>query len=184
MSDFIAPKDSGINDYIGYFAVSAGFGQEEMVKKFEADHDDYSVIMVKALTDRLAEAFAEALHQDIRKTHWGYARGEDLNLQDILNIKYQGIRPAPGYPTQPDHTEKDTMWNVFDIKNKTGIELTESKAMMPASSVCGLVFGHKDAKYFSLDEITKEQVTDYSKRKGVDVEFSEKWLGTILGYSD
>lgn len=147
---------------MGYFAVSAGFRQQEMIAKFEADQDDFSIIMVKAITDRLAEAIAEALHTDVRKTHWGYSPDENLNLNDTLNIKYRGIRPAPGYPTQPDHTEKDTMWNTFKIFEETEIELTESKAMIPASSVSGLYFAHKDAKYFSLDEISKDQVDDYS----------------------
>ena len=182
MSDFIAPKESGIQDYIGLFAVSAGFRQEEACARFEADHDDYSVIMLKTLSDRLAEAFAEQLHTIVRKDLWGYSPNEDLSVAEILNVKYQGIRPAAGYPSQPDHTEKITMWNLMDVKEKTGIELTESLAMNPASSVSGLYFGNEHAHYFAVEEICKDQVEDYSRRKGQPIKEVEKWLSTILSY--
>lgn len=147
------------------FAVSAGFKQEEICKKFEQDHDDYSIIMLKTLTDRLAEAFAEKMHELVRQELWGY-NTSSFSMEDILNVKYQGIRPAPGYPSQPDHTEKLTMWALMKIKEETGIELTESLAMFPASSVSGLYFANPDAYYFSLGEICKDQVVDYAKRKG------------------
>lgn len=182
LGDFIAPKSSGITDYIGCFAVGAGFGCEELVKKFEADHDDYSLIMAKALADRLAEAFAETLHERVRKELWGYAANESLNADDLIKIKYQGIRPAPGYPAQPDHTEKTTMWKTFDIEAKTGIVLTESLAMSPGASVSGLYFANKHAKYFAVGKITKEQVVDYAKRKQQTVAEVEKWLGPNLAY--
>ena len=182
MGDFIAPKESGVTDYIGMFAVSAGFKQDDLCKKFEADHDDYNYILVKSLTDRLAEAFAEQMHHEVRKQYWGYSPEETLDVKQILAVKYQGIRPAPGYPSQPDHTEKETMWNVMKVKEETGIELTESLAMLPASSTCGLYFGNKCASYFSVDEIQLDQVESYAKRKGMKLETAEKWLAPILGY--
>ena len=156
MSDFIAPKDSGKTDYIGGFAVSAGFKQEELCQQYVASGDDYNNMMVKTLTDRLAEAFSEQLHQEVRKDLWGYSPEEDLSVADCLAVKYQGIRPAPGYPSQPDHTEKSIMWDLMQIKEQTGIELTESLAMAPASSVCGLYFGNPNAYYFGVEEICKD----------------------------
>lgn len=182
VSDFIAPAKSGVPDYIGQFAVTCGFGTDEMCKVFEADNDDYSVIMAKALADRLAEAYAELLHEQMRKEYWGYAPDEALDAHALHQLKYQGIRPAPGYPSQPDHNEKITMWNLLDAKARTGIELTDSLAMHPAASVSSLVFAHPKSEYFAVGKITKEQVTDYSKRKTADVEFVEKALGPILGY--
>ena len=164
------------------FAVSTGFGQDELVAQFEKDHDDYAIIMVKSLTDRLAEAFAEKLHEDVRKTLWGYAKEETLEKKDLLNVKYKGIRPAPGYPSQPDHTEKETMWKLMQPKEACGIELTESLAMNPASSVSGLYFANPSSEYFSIGEITKEQLDDYVNRKGFTVEQGEKWLGPNLSY--
>lgn len=182
MSDFIAPKSGGKKDYIGFFAVSAGFGQNEVCKQYVESGDDYNNMMVKTLTDRLAEAFSEQLHQEVRKTIWGYSPDEDLSVADCLAVKYQGIRPAPGYPSQPDHTEKCTMWDLLKIKEETGIELTESLAMDPASSVCGLYFGNPNAYYFACDEICKDQVASYAQRKNMDKKDVEKWLSTILSY--
>jgi len=182
MSDFIAPKESGVRDYIGMFAVSAGFRQEEACKQFEKDNDDYSVIMIKTLADRLAEAFSEQLHVEVRKSLWGYSPDEDLSHADILNVKYQGIRPAPGYPSQPDHTEKLTMWDIMKVKEMTGIELTESLAMNPASSVSGLYFANPHSYYFAVEEVCKDQVVDYAQRKGQAVHEVEKWLSPILSY--
>ena len=180
--DYIAPQNSGIKDYLGLFAVSGGFGVDELEKKYKSEHDDYSIIMVKALADRLAEAFAERLHEEVRRDYWGYVSDEQLNLDDKLKIKYQGIRPAPGYPSQPDHTEKITMWKILKVHEQTSIELTESLAMLPAASVSGLYFSHPFAKYFAVGKITKDQVTDYAQRKGISVEEAEKWLSPILSY--
>ncbi|XP_023220424.1 methionine synthase-like isoform X2 [Centruroides sculpturatus] len=182
LSDFVAPEDSGINDYIGMFAVSAGFGCKEMCNRLEENLDDYGVIMVKALADRLAEAFAEMLHEKVRKELWGYSSDESLDSFALHKIKYQGIRPAPGYPTQPDHTEKITMWKLMKVEEATGIRLTESLAMDPAASVCGLYFSHPEAVYFSTGKIARDQVEDYAKRKGFPVDKVEKWLAPILGY--
>jgi 5-methyltetrahydrofolate--homocysteine methyltransferase len=156
MADFIAPKESGVKDYIGMFAVSAGFKQDEACKKFIEEGDDYSVIMIKALSDRLAEALAEELHVEVRKNLWGYSPNENLNAADILNVKYQGIRPAPGYPSQPDHTEKLFMWDLMKVKETIGIELTESLAMNPASSVCGLYFANPHSHYFAVEEVCRD----------------------------
>eukprot|EP01115_Flamella_aegyptia_P013764 TRINITY_DN7517_c0_g1_i1.p1 TRINITY_DN7517_c0_g1~~TRINITY_DN7517_c0_g1_i1.p1 ORF type:complete len:1241 (+),score=371.97 TRINITY_DN7517_c0_g1_i1:51-3773(+) len=180
--DFVASKSSGITDYVGLFAVSTGFGIQTLEQKYKSDHDDYSSIMLKALADRLAEAFAELLHEEVRKTHWGYVPAENINLDDKLKVKYQGIRPAPGYPSQPDHTEKTTMWNLMKIKENTGIELTDSLAMLPAASVSGLYFAHPHAKYFAVGKIAKDQVVDYASRKGISVEEAERWLAPILSY--
>lgn len=154
MADFVAPEDAGVKDYIGAFAVSAGFKQEELCSKYLAEGDDYNNIMVKTLTDRLAEAFAEYLHVIVRQELWGYAPAERLSTADVLNVRYQGIRPAPGYPSQPDHTEKTTMWNLMKIQEQTGIALTESLAMHPASSVSGLYFANPHAHYFACQEIS------------------------------
>ena len=175
LSDFIAPKESKVKDYIGAFAVTAGIGIEPVLKKFEKEHDDYKSIMVKALADRLAEAFAELLHEEVRKEYWGYAPKEKLG-------KYQGIRPAPGYPAQPDHTEKPTLFKLLEVEKYAKISLTESLAMYPAASICGLYFAHPKSKYFAVGKIDKDQVTDYAKRKGLKVEEVEKWLGPNLGY--
>ena len=182
MSDFIAPKSSGKLDYIGAFAVSAGFKQDELCKKYVESGDDYNNMLVKTLTDRLAEAFSEQLHQEVRKEIWGYSPQENLTVQECLAVKYQGIRPAPGYPSQPDHTEKRVMWDLMKIKEETGIELTESLAMAPASSVCGLYFGNPNAYYFGVEEICKDQVQSYAGRKKTDMKEIEKWLAPILSY--
>jgi 5-methyltetrahydrofolate--homocysteine methyltransferase len=164
------------------FAVSTGFGVEALEQQFKSQHDDYSSIMLKALADRLAEAFAEKLHEEVRKNYWGYAKNEDINMDDKIKVKYQGIRPAPGYPGQPDHTEKVTMWKLLDVETSTGIKLTESMAMFPAASVSGLYFANPGSRYFAVGKITEEQVQDYAKRKGSSVAEVEKWLGPILSY--
>lgn len=182
MADFIAPKETGIQDYIGMFAVSAGFKQEEACQRFDGGQDDYSVMMIKTLSDRLAEAFAEHLHVLVRKELWGYSPQEALSQAEILDVKYQGIRPAAGYPSQPDHTEKRTMWELMRVKEETGIELTESLAMNPASSVSGLYFANAHSHYFAVEEICKDQVEDYARRKAQPVPEVEKWLSTILSY--
>ncbi len=182
LSDYIAPKDSGRIDWIGAFAVTAGIGTGELVNKFEADHDDYNSIMTKALADRLAEAFAEHLHQLVRQKYWGYSPGEELNNDDLIKEKYQGIRPAPGYPAQPDHTEKTIIFSLLDVERNTSIRLTENLAMFPAASVSGLYFGHPEAKYFNVGKINKDQVLDYHKRKGMSMDEVERWLGPTLNY--
>ncbi|KAK7077289.1 hypothetical protein SK128_014227 [Halocaridina rubra] len=182
MSDFIAPKETGLKDYIGMFAVSAGFGTDELCSKFQKDYDDYSIILAKAIADRLAEAFAEELHERVRKDLWGYAGAEYLEVNDLHKIKYQGIRPAPGYPSQPDHQEKITMWNVMKVEELTGICLTEALAMTPAASVSGLYFANPNSYYFAVGKLEKDQILDYSQRRGMDVVDVERWLGSNLSY--
>uniref|UniRef100_A0A2K6C670 Methionine synthase n=1 Tax=Macaca nemestrina TaxID=9545 RepID=A0A2K6C670_MACNE len=181
LSDFIAPLHSGIRDYLGLFAVAC-FGVEELSKAYEDDGDDYSSIMVKALGDRLAEAFAEELHERVRRELWAYCGSEQLDVADLRRLRYEGIRPAPGYPSQPDHTEKLTMWRLADIEQSTGIRLTESLAMAPASAVSGLYFSNLKSKYFAVGKISRDQVEDYALRKNMAVAEVEKWLGPILGY--
>lgn len=178
-ADFIAPK--GYKDHLGMFAVSC-FGCDELVAKFEAEHDDYSKIMSQALADRFVEAFAEYIHRVIRTESWGYAENEQLNEADLLKIKYDGIRPAPGYPSQPDHTEKSTMWNVIKAEELAGIALSESLSMMPASSVSALVFAHPESQYFAVGQVGKDQVTSYAERKKMDLPLCERWLSPILNY--
>ena len=173
---------SGKTDWIGAFAVTAGIGTGELVSKFEAEHDDYNGIMVKALADRLAEAFAEHLHELVRKKYWGYSAEEEFSNDDLIKEKYQGIRPAPGYPAQPDHTEKTIIFDMLDVEENTSIRLTENLAMYPAASVSGLYFAHPEAKYFNVGKIGKDQVLDYHKRKGMSLEEAEKWLSPILNY--
>jgi 5-methyltetrahydrofolate--homocysteine methyltransferase len=182
LSDFVAPRDSGKIDYVGGFAVTTGIGIDELVAKFEADHDDYNSIMVKALADRLAEAFAERMHQRVRTEFWGYAKDERLDNESLIREKYQGIRPAPGYPACPDHTEKAKLFELLDVTRRTSIRLTESFAMMPASSVSGLYFSHPGSQYFGVGKIQADQVADYAKRRGVEQRFMEKWLAPNLGY--
>jgi 5-methyltetrahydrofolate--homocysteine methyltransferase len=178
-SDFIAP--AGYKDHMGMFAVSC-FGCDALVKKYEAENDDYSKIMAQALADRFVEAFAEYLHREIRVNLWGYAAGEQLNEADLLKIKYDGIRPAPGYPSQPDHTEKTAMWSVLQAKDLAGIDLSESLSMMPASSVSALVFAHPESEYFAVGQVDKEQVQSYAGRKKMDLEVCERWLSPVLNY--
>jgi 5-methyltetrahydrofolate--homocysteine methyltransferase len=187
LADFISPKavtSSGVekNDYIASFALTTGIGIDEHVKRFEADHDDYSAIMIKALADRLAEAFAELMHKKVRKEFWGYAKNETLSNSDLIKEEYAGIRPAPGYPAQPDHTEKLTIWKLLDVEKNTGITLTDSLAMVPTAAVSGLYFSHPQSHYFGIGKINKEQVEDYAKRKGMKFEEAEKWLGPNLSY--
>ncbi|XP_071078778.1 methionine synthase-like isoform X1 [Haliotis cracherodii] len=181
LSDFVAPKTSGVEDYIGLFAVSTGFGTTEMCQQFTAQYDDYSIIMAKALADRLAEAYAEEMHERVRKEFWGYCTDESMSAQDLHKIKYQGIRPAPGYPSQPDHTEKQTMWRLLDA-DSVGIKLTESLAMDPAASVSGLYFANPCSSYFAVGKVDKEQVQDYAERKKTDVREVERWLAPVLAY--
>ena len=180
LSDFIAPKSSGKIDWIGAFAVTAGIGVKYLVQKYEKQNDDYSAIMVKAIADRLAEALAERLHQRVRTEFWGFASHEKLTNDDIIKERYNGIRPAPGYPACPDHTEKQKIWDLLDVEKHTGISLTESYAMDPAASVSGWYFAHPDSQYFSLGKITKEQVEDYAKRKGIEKEMVEKYICRIV----
>jgi len=183
LADFVAPADSGKSDYLGMFAVSAGFGTSEKAATFEKDHDDYNSILIKSVADRLAEAAAEYLHELVRKKHWGYAISEHLSNTELIKETYQGIRPAPGYPACPDHTEKPVIWEVLDVEKQIGILLTESYAMYPAASVSGYYFSHPEAKYFGLGKIQKDQAIDYSHRKGLPIEVVEKWLAPNLAYS-
>lgn len=182
LSDFVAPKDTGKEDYLGAFVVSCGFGADVLAKKFEADLDDYNSIMVKALADRLAEAFAEYLHQKVRKEYWGYARTEELNNEELIKERYTGIRPAPGYPACPDHLEKRKLFDIMDVEKEIGVTLTESYAMHPAASVSGWYFANKASRYFGLGKIQKDQVHDYAKRKQMSVQEIEKWLAPNLAY--
>jgi 5-methyltetrahydrofolate--homocysteine methyltransferase len=176
LADFIAPKDSGKKDYIGCFCVTTGFGVDEKALAFEKQLDDYNSILVKALGDRLAEAFAEYLHLKVRKEIWGYASNESLSNQDLINEEYKGIRPAPGYPACPDHLEKPTIWKLLNVEQEIGVRLTENMAMWPASSVSGYYFAHPDSKYFGLGKIKEDQVIDYAKRRGISTEMATKWL--------
>jgi 5-methyltetrahydrofolate--homocysteine methyltransferase len=182
LADFVAPKESGVPDHIGAFAVTAGIGIEPHVQRFEKAHDDYSAIMLKALADRLAEAFAERMHERVRKEFWGYANSEVLDNEALIDEKYQGIRPAPGYPACPDHTEKALLWKLIDPEQNAGIRLTESYAMYPAAAVSGWYFSHPSSRYFGLGKINEDQVHDYAKRKGMDVKTIERWLSPVLGY--
>jgi 5-methyltetrahydrofolate--homocysteine methyltransferase len=182
LADFIAPKETGVKDYIGAFAVTAGIGEAEALKRHIKATDDYGRIMLKALADRLAEAFAEAMHARVRRELWGYAKGEKLSNEDMIAEKYVGIRPAPGYPAQPDHTEKATIFKLLDARNVADIELTESFAMMPGASVSGLYFSHPDSHYFGVGKIERDQVEDYAGRKGWDIAEAERWLSPVLNY--
>jgi len=182
LSDFIAPKSSNKADYIGAFAVTAGIGIDKKVAEFEADHDDYNSIMIKALADRLAEAFAELMHEKTRKEIWAYAEAESLSSQELIKEDYKGIRPASGYPACPDHTEKSKLWDLLDIEDKTGITITEHFAMLPTASVSGWYFSHPESKYFAVGKIAKDQTEDYAKRKSMALETAERWLSPNLGY--
>lgn len=180
LADFIAPKDSGKTDYIGAFCVTTGFGVDEWAAEFETKLDDYSSIMVKALADRLAEAFAEYLHEKVRKEIWGYALDEVLSAEELIDEKYKGIRPAPGYPACPDHLEKPTIWKLLNVEHEIGVKLTENMAMWPASSVSGYYFGNPESKYFGLGKIKEDQVIDYSKRRNIATEVATKWLNPTI----
>ena len=181
LADFVAGKSASAGDYIGAFAVSTGFGADELVKKFKADNDDYNAIMTEALADRLAEAFAEYLHKRVRD-EWGYGRSESLSIEQLIDEQYRGIRPAAGYPACPDHTEKWTLWKLLDAEKNSGIKLTESCAMWPGSSVSGLYFSAPQSKYFAVGKLDRDQVLDYHRRKGMDLAEIERWLGPYLNY--
>ncbi len=182
LADFIAPKDSGVADYLGGFAVTTGLGEEDAIERHIKKTDDYTRILAKALCDRLAEAFAEAMHERVRRELWGYARNETLTPDDLIVEKYSGIRPAPGYPAQPDHTEKATLWRLMDVETATGISLTESYAMWPGSSVSGLYFANPASHYFGVGRVERDQVEDYARRKGWSVAEAERWLAPVLNY--
>jgi 5-methyltetrahydrofolate--homocysteine methyltransferase len=181
LSDFVAPRDSGLADYVGAFTVTAGIGEDDVAERFKRANDDYSAILVKALADRLAEALAERLHQRVRREFWGYASDEALGRDELIAEKYRGIRPAPGYPAQPDHTEKGTLFRLLQAE-RIGVKLTESYAMWPGAAVCGLYFSHPQSHYFGVGKIEHDQVEDYAKRKGWSVAEAEKWLAPILNY--
>ena len=181
LADFIAPKETGLADYLGAFAVTAGIGAAELAARFEKAHDDYNAIMVKALADRLAEALAEWMHKEARIA-WGFGGDEDLTSEDLLRERYRGIRPAPGYPASPDHSEKATLFAMLDAERAAGITLTENFAMLPAASVCGLYLSHPQARYFAVGKIGRDQVLDYQRRKGLELRAIERWLGPYLNY--
>jgi 5-methyltetrahydrofolate--homocysteine methyltransferase len=181
LADFIAPRETGLADTIGCFAVTSGLGLRELCERFRAGHDDYNAILAEALADRLAEAFAECLHRQVRR-EWGYGAGENLSPAELIQEKYRGIRPAPGYPACPDHTEKAAIWRLLDAEARTGIRLTESYAMWPGSSVCGVYFAHPESRFFSLGRFGRDQVEDYSRRKGMSVAEVERWLAPNLNY--
>jgi len=184
LADFVAPKELGKQDYMGFFAVTTGIGIEKLIDKYEADHDDYNSIMIKSLADRLAEAFAEKMHELVRTEYWGFGKGEVLSNEEIIREKYVSIRPAPGYPACPDHTEKRKLFNLLDAEKETGIILTESYAMYPTAAVSGFYFAHPDSKYFAVGKISKDQVEDYAQRKGDSIDYIEKWLSPILAYDN
>jgi 5-methyltetrahydrofolate--homocysteine methyltransferase len=179
IADFVAPAPA--KDFVGAFAVTSGHGLPDLVKKFKAQHDDYNIIMAEALADRFAEAFAEYMHKSARDL-WGFGKDENLTPEELIREKYRGIRPAPGYPAQPDHTEKHQIWKLLDVDNTAGITLTESLAMFPGSSVSGLYFGHPESKYFAVGKIERDQLEDYARRKGMSVAEAEKWLMPYLNY--
>ena len=182
LSDFVAPVESGKADWLGAFAVSAGFGIEAHMQAFRAQHDDYSAIMLEALCYRFVEALSERMHERVRKEFWGYAAAETLDNDAMIAEQYQGIRPAPGYPACPDHTEKGTLWQLLDVEAQIGMKITESFAMYPAASVSGWYFSHPESRYFGIGRIARDQVEDYAKRKGMTLEQAERWLAPVLGY--
>jgi 5-methyltetrahydrofolate--homocysteine methyltransferase len=182
LADFVAPEGSGLNDYVGAFAVTAGDGLDVLVEQFEADHDDYSAIMAKALADRFAEAAAEWLHEKVRKQDWGYAAEEQLDNEQLIRETYRGVRPAPGYPACPDHTEKASLWQMIQPDKHIGIDLTESFAMLPMASVSGFYFSHPEARYFAVGKIEQDQVKDYASRKNQPLDTTERWLAPVLNY--
>ena len=182
LSDFVAPKSSNTDDFIGAFALTAGIGTDKLVAQYEKENDDYNAIMVKAIADRLAEAFAECLHDHVRRHNWGYASKENLSVEELIDEKYIGIRPAPGYPACPDHTEKDVLWRLLSVRENIGLSLTENYAMSPAASVSGWYFSHPNARYFGLGKINRDQVDDYAKRKSMSLTEAEKWLASSLSY--
>ena len=182
LADYVAPTGTGIADYVGAFAVTAGIGIESHLERFEKDHDDYSSILLKALADRLAEALAEYLHERVRKEFWGYDAGEELSNDELIAEAYRGIRPAPGYPACPDHTEKAKLWELLDVEASIGLRLTDSFAMYPTAAVSGFYFSHPDARYFSVGQLSRDQVESYARRKGMHIAEAERWLSPNLGY--
>jgi 5-methyltetrahydrofolate--homocysteine methyltransferase len=184
LADFVAPRDSGVKDWIGAFAVTAGLGVDEKVREFEARHDDYRSIMLKSLADRLAEALAERMHERVRREFWGYAPDERFSSDDLIREGYRGIRPAPGYPACPEHSEKATLWRMLDAEHKAGINLTENFAMFPTAAVSGWYFSHPEARYFQVGQIDADQVESYARRKGWTAEEARRWLAPLLGYEE
>jgi 5-methyltetrahydrofolate--homocysteine methyltransferase len=182
LADFVAPRESAIPDYFGAFAVSTGFGCDELVAQFDRDHDIYHSIMVKALADRLAEAFAERLHELVRREFWGYAADEALDPTSLIDERYRGIRPAPGYPACPDHSEKPLLWDLLDVERNTGMTLSSNFAMTPAASICGWYLANPGSRYFGVGQLNRDQVADYARRKGMEVRDTERWLASNLGY--
>jgi 5-methyltetrahydrofolate--homocysteine methyltransferase len=182
LADFVAPKETGLPDHVGAFAVTTGIGIEAKIAEFKAALDDYSAILLESLADRLAEAFAERLHERVRTELWGYAPDEDLDNVALIKERYDGIRPAPGYPACPDHTEKAALWELLDVEKHTGIRLTENWAMWPGASVSGWYFSHPQSQYFVVGRVAQDQVEDYAARKGMSVREAERWLSPSLGY--
>src|SRR5438128_2325751 len=183
LGDYIAPKETGLRDYVGAFAVTAGLGIHDRIAEFKRANDDYSAILLESLADRLAEAFAERLHERVRKEIWGYASAEHLSSEQLIDEKYAGIRPAPGYPACPEHTEKATLWQLLDVERNAGIELTDSYAMWPGAAVSGWYFAHPQSQYFVVGRVAQDQVADYAKRKGWTLKEAERWLAPNLGYN-
>jgi 5-methyltetrahydrofolate--homocysteine methyltransferase len=183
LSDFVAPAGIGKEDHVGAFVVSTGFGEEAIAERFKADKDDYNAILLSALADRLAEAFAERMHQRVRKEFWGYAADETLSNEELIAESYSGIRPAPGYPAQPDHTEKGTLFRVLDAEAALGVKLTENYAMWPGSSVSGLYLSHPESRYFGVGKVERDQVEEYARRKNWTLVEAERWLGPVLNYN-
>ena len=182
LADFVAPADSGVGDHLGLFVVTAGIGLQEFTDALEREHDDYGSIMAKALADRLAEALAERMHERVRRELWGYAREERLTNEELIRERYQGIRPAPGYPACPDHTEKRLLFDLLDAERAAGVELTENYAMWPAAAVSGFYFAHPESRYFGVGRIGRDAVEDYARRKDMDVAEAERWLRPSLAY--
>jgi 5-methyltetrahydrofolate--homocysteine methyltransferase len=182
LADFVAPKSTGLHDYVGAFAVTAGLGIGDKIREFKAALDDYSAILLESLADRLAEAFAERLHERVRTEFWAYQPNENLDNAALIQERYVGIRPAPGYPACPEHTEKATIWDLLDVEENTGIELTESMAMWPGAAVSGLYFSHPQSQYFVVGRLARDQVADYAERKGWTLAEAERWLSPNLGY--
>jgi len=184
LADFVAPRESGVRDWIGAFAVTAGTGLDAKVHEFETQHDDYASIMSKALADRLAEALAERMHERVRREVWGYAPEERFANDDLIRESYRGIRPAPGYPACPEHSEKATLWQLLDVERRVGIRLTENYAMYPTAAVSGWYFSHPDARYFGVGQIDEDQVENYARRKGWTLDEARRWLAPLLGYEE
>ena len=182
LADFVAPRANGVADYVGAFVVTAGIGEAEKSEALKGANNDYDAILLKALADRLAEAFAERLHERVRREFWAYAPDEHLSNEDLIAEKYLGIRPAPGYPAQPDHTEKATLFKLLDAEAAIGVQLTESFAMWPGAAVSGLYFSHPESAYFGIGRIDRDQIEDYARRKGWDVREAERWLAPVLAY--